>query len=65
MGSSVRDGVLQVVRFEQSRDGDDESWNCSLASGLDVLSMMELCDEIFYKLKWLSWPGTCQITSPT
>ena len=65
MGSSVRDGVLHVVRFEQSRDGDDESCTCSLAFGLDVLSMMELCDEIFYKLKWLSWPCTCQITSPT
>ena len=45
-----------MVRFEQSRDGDDESCTCSLAFGLDVLSMMELCDEIFYKLKWLSWP---------
>ena len=50
---------------ENSRDGDDESRTCSVASGLDVLSVMELCDEIFYKLKWLSWPCTCQITSPT
>ena len=40
-----------MVRFEQSRDGDDESCTCSLAFGLDVPSMMELCDEIFYKLK--------------
>ena len=41
MGSSVRDGVLHVVRFEQSRDGDDETCTCSLAFGLDVLRMMD------------------------
>ena len=33
-----------------------------LSQRLHILNMMELCDYIFYKLKLLSWPCTCQIT---
>ena len=40
---------MDVLRFEHSRDGDDESCTCSLASGLNVLSRV-----LSAMLKWLS-----------